>query len=97
MRVASTGSAVRVADGAAPADESLLEGLQRAAFGYFMEAVNPAQAVRFLAHQESTSFKLLAAFMPSTTIIASETNLPASSNLSGRAKFLKDLRASACS
>ena len=29
----------------APADEALLDGLQRAAFGYFLEAVNPANGL----------------------------------------------------
>jgi hypothetical protein len=45
MRIAATGSAIRVADVAAPADESLLDGLQCAAFGYFLEAVNPANGL----------------------------------------------------
>ena len=45
MRVAATGSAVRFADVAAPADDLLLDGLQRAAFGYFVQAVNPANGL----------------------------------------------------
>lgn len=30
-----------MADVSKPSDEALLEGLERAAFGYFLEAVNP--------------------------------------------------------
>jgi len=45
MRDAATGSAVRFADVAAPADDLLLDGLQRAAFGYFVHAVNPANGL----------------------------------------------------
>jgi hypothetical protein len=45
MRVAATGSAVRFADLAAPADDLLLDGLQRAAFDYFVQAGNPANGL----------------------------------------------------
>ncbi|HZN23769.1 MAG TPA: glucoamylase family protein [Burkholderiales bacterium] len=45
MRVAATGSPVRFADVAAPANDLLLDGLQRAAFGYFVHAVNPANGL----------------------------------------------------
>jgi hypothetical protein len=34
-----------VAEGSAPADEELLEDLQRAAFGYFLQTVNPANGL----------------------------------------------------
>jgi hypothetical protein len=45
MGVAAMGSAVRFADVAMPADELLLDGLQRAAFDYFLRAVNPVNGL----------------------------------------------------
>src|ERR1700674_5522625 len=35
----------RVVELSEPTDEALLDGLQRAAFGYFLEAVNPANGL----------------------------------------------------